>query len=96
MDSDDLIIQSLKNGAELQQQEDDDKEAALAIAATILVGVELARQDHIENRQPRRLYLCRPQLLPNPRKDTPWQVLFATQNNCAFITTMGLFQNSEI
>ncbi|KAG2084691.1 WD40-repeat-containing domain protein [Suillus discolor] len=90
MDSDDLIIQSLKNGAELQQQEDDDKEAALAIAATILVGVELARQDRIENRQPRRLYLCRPQLLPNPRKDTPWQVLFATQNNRAFITTMGL------
>ncbi|KAG0702432.1 hypothetical protein DFH29DRAFT_758555, partial [Suillus ampliporus] len=39
--------------------------------------------------QPRRLYLCRAQLLPNPRMSTPWQALFASQSDLAFITTMG-------
>jgi len=85
---DDLTIQFLENEAELIEQEEDN-EVALAVAATVIVGVELMRQDCIDNRQPRRLYLCCPQLLPNPRKDTPWQALFATQNNRAFITTMG-------
>ena len=85
---DDLTIQFLENEAELIEQEEDN-EVALAVAATVIVGVELMRQDCIDNRQPRRLYLCRPQLLPNPRKDTPWQALFATQNDHAFITTMG-------
>ncbi|KAG0695299.1 hypothetical protein DFH29DRAFT_1072537 [Suillus ampliporus] len=28
-------------------------------------------------------------LLPNPRMSTPWQALFASQNDRAFITTMG-------
>ncbi|KAJ8582170.1 hypothetical protein M405DRAFT_922049, partial [Rhizopogon salebrosus TDB-379] len=36
-----------------------------------------------------RLYLCRPQLLPNPRVNTPWQALYESQNDRAFITTMG-------
>ena len=85
---DDLTIQFLENEAELIEQEEDN-EAVLAVAATVIVGVELMRQDCIDNQQPRRLYLCHLQLLPNPRKDTPWQALFATQNDRAFITTMG-------
>jgi hypothetical protein len=30
-----------------------------------------------------------PQLQPNPRVDTPWQVSFSSKNDRAFITTMG-------
>jgi len=36
-----------------------------------------------------RNYLCRPQLQPDPRNNTPWQVLFNSRNDRAFITTMG-------
>src|SRR6267154_4882715 len=67
----------------------DEEESALIVAAAVLVGTELTRQEHIDRRQPRRLYLCRAQLLPNPWMSTPWQALFASQNDRAFITTMG-------
>ncbi|KAF8221910.1 hypothetical protein L208DRAFT_1044873, partial [Tricholoma matsutake] len=36
-----------------------------------------------------RLYLHDQELLPNPCIGTPWQVLWSSQNDCAFITTMG-------
>ncbi|KAI6104253.1 hypothetical protein F5141DRAFT_1007161 [Pisolithus sp. B1] len=36
-----------------------------------------------------QLYLCHLQLLPNPHLNTPWQILFNSQNDWAFITTMG-------
>lgn len=35
------------------------------------------------------LYLTRPGLLPNPHRDTPWQIMFANCQDRAFITTMG-------
>ena len=35
------------------------------------------------------LYLTRPDLFPDPRNDTPWQALYHSQNDHAFITTMG-------
>ena len=82
-----------------QQEEEDDEDAveqeleqsaALAAVALIVVGAEESRRLRAEHRQPRRLYLCRPQLLPNPRKDTPWQVLYKSRSDRAFITTMGL------
>ena len=34
-------------------------------------------------------YLTQPQLLPNPRVDTPWQRLWASQSDPAYITTTG-------
>ncbi|KAG2076065.1 hypothetical protein BDR04DRAFT_1149775 [Suillus decipiens] len=67
-----------------------DEEDARKLAATLLAGVELARQDHIKTRNPRQLYLCCTQLLPDPHRDTPWQLLYESQNDCAFITTMGI------
>ena len=36
-----------------------------------------------------QLYLCRPQLLPNPHINTPWQALYHSRNDRAYITTMG-------
>ena len=37
-----------------------------------------------------RLYLTHSDLLLDPRTDTPWQVLYHSQNDHGFITTMGL------
>jgi hypothetical protein len=67
----------------------DEEEELKMVAATLVAGVELARLHRIESRNPSRLYLCRPQLLPNPRLNTPWQALYESQNDRAFITTMG-------
>ncbi|KAJ7752328.1 hypothetical protein B0H16DRAFT_1837427, partial [Mycena metata] len=74
---------------EEEEEEEDAREQAAAAAACILLGAEEARQMRAERRQKTRLYLCRPQLLRNPRFDTPWQVLYASANDRAFITTMG-------
>ena len=70
----------------LKQQEEEDNEdaleqeleqsAALAAVALMVVGAEESCRLRTEHRQPRQLYLCWPQLLPNPHKDTPWQVLY--------------------
>ncbi|KAJ7233613.1 hypothetical protein B0H12DRAFT_1076556 [Mycena haematopus] len=68
---------------------EEDWEMAAAGAAVIWLGAEEAHILRAERRQQSRLYLCRPQLLPNPRFDTPWQILYASQNDRAFITTMG-------
>ncbi|TFK80251.1 hypothetical protein K466DRAFT_452479, partial [Polyporus arcularius HHB13444] len=37
-----------------------------------------------------RRYLRRAQLLPNPRRDTPWQALYESHDDRAYITTMGI------
>ncbi|KAF7368888.1 hypothetical protein MVEN_00214600 [Mycena venus] len=75
------------------EMEEDEEEAEWELAATtaamILTGAEQARVLRAERRQQSRLYLCRPQLLPNPRYDTPWQVLYGSRHDRAFITTMG-------
>ena len=80
----------------LIQQEEEDEEGDLeqeleqsAALALMVIGAEESRMLRAERRQPSRLYLCRPQLLPNPRKDTPWQVLYQSRSDRAFITTMG-------
>lgn len=44
-------IQFQKNEAELLHEEDDVEEAVLAIPTAVLLGVELARQDRLENQQ---------------------------------------------
>ncbi|KAG2347204.1 hypothetical protein BDR05DRAFT_958680 [Suillus weaverae] len=86
---DDILFQYQVLQNEIEMEVIDDEESALIVAATVLVGTELTRQEHIDSRQMRRQYLCRVQLLPNPQTSTPWQALFASQNDRAFITTMG-------
>jgi hypothetical protein len=44
----------------------------------------------VRNRRRRRQYLGRPNLLPNPRVDTPWNRLYENGEDHAFITTMGI------
>ncbi|KAG2359391.1 hypothetical protein BDR07DRAFT_1611380 [Suillus spraguei] len=68
----------------------DDDERLMVLAAAIIAGSEVSQQERIDTRHPHRLYLCRPQLLPNPRINTPWKVLYDSQHDRAFITTMGV------
>jgi hypothetical protein len=68
----------------------DDKEDTTMLAATLVASAEFARLDCVNTRNPRRLYLCRAQLLPDPHCNTPWQLLYESQNDHAFITTMGI------
>ena len=77
----------------MSSSEEDDDELeflALVIAGMVVVGAEETRTHRAERRQPSRRYLRRPQLLPNPRQDTPWQILYNSHDDRAFITTMGI------
>jgi hypothetical protein len=63
---------------DLADEEDDndmDWDVTATAAATIVVEAVVARQRRAEQRLERRLYLTRAQLLPNPRRDTPWQTV---------------------
>ena len=58
-------------------------------AALLILGAEESQVLRSEHRNQTRNYLCRPQLLRDPRNNTPWQALFNSCNDRAFITTMG-------
>ncbi|KAF8174378.1 hypothetical protein BJ912DRAFT_60762 [Pholiota molesta] len=93
---DESMLFSMIQDAEMEEEESADEQArqnALILAA-LVAGVEEARQARIDRRNKNRVYLCRPQLLPNPQLDTPWQKLYQTQNDRAFITTMGFDVNT--
>jgi hypothetical protein len=85
-----LLIDHINNMIEEEDNEDEELEDLLSRAAAILVlgGAIGARERRQAAR--RRLYLTRPELLQNPRHNTPWQTLYASRNDRAFITTMGL------
>ncbi|KAE9383641.1 hypothetical protein BT96DRAFT_1027124 [Gymnopus androsaceus JB14] len=75
-----------------QQEEDLDDEAhlqQLALLATLFLGIAENEQNKVRRRNPSRLYLRRHQLMPFPRLDSPWQRLWAAQDDRSFITTMG-------
>ncbi|KAJ7224651.1 hypothetical protein GGX14DRAFT_387324 [Mycena pura] len=76
---------------QVQEAAEDDEEMELTAAAIgLMIGGALeAHQMRAERRHQSRLYLCRPQLLPNPRVNTPWQALYSSNHDRAFITTMG-------
>ena len=59
------------------------------IASVIIIGAEISHQAHIDNCHENQLYLTRSQLLPDPCLATPWQVLYDSRSDHAFITTMG-------
>ncbi|TCD64819.1 hypothetical protein EIP91_003600 [Steccherinum ochraceum] len=60
----------------------------LATTTFLLSGVKHVRRKRAAARP--RLYLRRSELLPDPRNGTPWQQLYASKNDRAFITTMGV------
>ena len=74
---------------EEEAEDDHDRTMQAVAAALICAGAEEFHLARIRNRLPSRLYLCHPQLLPNPRINTPWQALYRSRNDRAYITTMG-------
>jgi hypothetical protein len=69
--------------------DDETLELQAALISVLILDVEEARLMKNRVRNPSRLYLCRPQLLPNPRVMTPWTQLYESYNDRAYITTMG-------
>ena len=61
-----------------------------ALLVAIFTYGHLAHLLRAEGRRKHRLYLCRPELLPNPRIGSSWQSLYQSQTDRAFITTMGI------
>ncbi|KAI6140193.1 hypothetical protein BKA82DRAFT_4332059 [Pisolithus tinctorius] len=58
-------------------------------AAAMVIAAELGEQLCIDSCHESRFYLCCSQLLPNPCMSTPWQKLYESQDDWAFIMTMG-------
>ncbi|KAH8103832.1 hypothetical protein BXZ70DRAFT_1005398 [Cristinia sonorae] len=77
---------------DIQDDEDDDNDQELQLAVAFLVLVLCSAEEaaRISNSRRRRLYLRRAELLPNPRAETPWQALWGTRSDRAYITTMGV------
>src|SRR6187551_997180 len=91
MDDNDTDIQLLLVLVqELEAFEQQEMEGNTLAAAGLVIYVEEACRIPAEWRSESRLYLTRPQLLPNPRESTPWQILRAQENNCGYITTTGV------
>ncbi|XP_006458839.1 hypothetical protein AGABI2DRAFT_40932, partial [Agaricus bisporus var. bisporus H97] len=69
--------------------EEEEDEVALAAAGIVVYLEQEIRSIQATRRARSRQYLVRAELLPNPRVNTPWQVLYIHQNPRGFITTMG-------
>jgi hypothetical protein len=82
------MLQQLIEEEEEEEEEDLEVQAA-AGGALIIYGAEEACRLRAERRWNCRRYLTHPDLLRNPRVLTPWQALYQSRNNRAFITTMG-------
>jgi hypothetical protein len=86
-----LLLQTLVSQHWLEAESDrETREKLLLVAAVLVIG---SNEDHawaVENRRPRRQYLGRTALLPNPRVGTPWTCLYSNYEDRAFITTMGI------
>jgi hypothetical protein len=92
MDDDlDLLLHTISSYHQLELDEESELlDRARLLVAVLIVG---SNEDHawsVGNRHPRRQYLGRASLLPNPRLGTPWTRLYENHDNRAFITTMGI------
>jgi hypothetical protein len=73
-----------------EYDDEDDEEELLLLSGAFFLGIERVHELRVERRNHHRRYLCRPQLLPNPRENTPWQALYNSRVDRAYITTMGI------
>jgi hypothetical protein len=60
------------------------------VATVLLIMSNLGKASQRARRSSRRAALTRNELLPNPREDTPWQVLYDSEEDRAYISTMGV------
>ena len=64
----------------------------LQLLALVLL-IAGSNEDHawaVQERRPRRHYLRRTNLLPNPRIGTPWRYLYESSDDHAFLSTMAV------
>jgi hypothetical protein len=76
----------------MAEDEEDDEEEEFGMIQIVACGLLIyygIREDRRTRCQRRTRHFTRPNLLPNPRGDTPWQRLFEGRSDMAFITTMG-------
>ncbi|KAF5371930.1 hypothetical protein D9757_011485 [Collybiopsis confluens] len=74
---------------QLEEEEDETTHRNLAILGVLAAGIADSQSEHARRRNPSRRYLTRPQLMPDPRAESPWVRLWQGQEDRAFITTMG-------
>ena len=72
-----------------QDEADDDAQAAQAAFGVSVAMIAHYHQERAWQLSSRRTYLVRANLLPNPRFGTPWQRLYQSKSDRAFLTTMG-------
>ena len=72
-----------------QDEADDDAQAAQAAFGVSVAMIAHYHQERARQLSSRRTYLVRANLLPNPRFGTPWQRLYRSKSDRAFLTTMG-------
>ncbi|KIK52702.1 hypothetical protein GYMLUDRAFT_250962 [Collybiopsis luxurians FD-317 M1] len=73
-----------------EQEEEEQQLLDLIILAAVAFGILNNEDECIRRMNPSCLYLTRPQLMPHPCLESPWIRLWQGQDDCAFITTMGL------
>jgi hypothetical protein len=77
-----------------EEEIDELRRQALLCAAIVGHGILESRRIKADHRRISQHYLTCPDLLPNPREGTPWQRLYASRNDMAFITVMGVNLNT--
>ena len=75
-----------------QEAEDmeDEIEHSMQLWGLLWAAAEMDREMHLMWWRAYWLYLTQPELMPEPHTTTPWQALYHSQDDQAFITTMGL------
>lgn len=75
---------------ESEDEAEEDFQWTAALAAVLLAGAQLDRVTRLDHRRAHQTYLTRPELMQAPRLSSPWQSLYLSRIDRAFITTMGL------
>jgi len=77
-----------ENDEDELEEEEEEEMRALMVTSYVLGAALNSYQGRKALRQ--RLYLRRDELLPDPMGETPWQRLYHSRSDRAFITTMGV------
>ncbi|KZT05182.1 uncharacterized protein LAESUDRAFT_737564 [Laetiporus sulphureus 93-53] len=82
-----LLVEEMMEAEE--EEEEDDQEEDIVLGELAAAMIEQAWEVGVRMRNTHCLYLVHHDLLSDPREATPWQRLYHSRNDRAFITTMG-------